>query len=168
MQAIYAVDLNNGLSKNGIIPWTCKKDMSFFMNKTKNNIVIMGKNTYFSLPENNRPLRNRLNIVLTTKNFINDNSNIIFTNDIFIHQQILSSREQYCETYNYLKKDFTIFFIGGKMIYEHFIPICNCVWVTRIKNDYNCNLFINYDYSNYSSDIYEEDDELIIIKYTRI
>lgn len=35
------------------------------MNKTKKNVVIMGKNTYFSLPEQNRPLKNRLNIVLT-------------------------------------------------------------------------------------------------------
>jgi dihydrofolate reductase len=43
MEAIYAIDLNNGLSKNGTIPWTCKKYMSFFMNKTKNNVVIMGK-----------------------------------------------------------------------------------------------------------------------------
>jgi dihydrofolate reductase len=39
------------------------------MNKTKNNVVIMGKNTYFSLPIEHRPLSNRLNIVLTTEHF---------------------------------------------------------------------------------------------------
>ncbi len=43
MDIIYAVDLSNGISKQGIIPWKLKKDMLFFMNKTKNNIVIMGK-----------------------------------------------------------------------------------------------------------------------------
>jgi hypothetical protein len=36
-----------------------------------------------------------------------------------------------------------------------------------VKNDYNCDLFMNYDYSNHSSEVYEEDDELTIIKYTR-
>ena len=64
MKAIYAIDSKNGLSKNGVIPWKSKRDMSFFMNKTKNHIVIMGKNTYFSLPKENRPLKNRFNIVL--------------------------------------------------------------------------------------------------------
>ena len=46
----------------GNIPCKCKKDIIFFKNKTKNNIVIMGRNTYFSLL---KPLQNRLNIVLT-------------------------------------------------------------------------------------------------------
>jgi dihydrofolate reductase len=35
MEAIYAIDSNNGLSKNGMIPWKSKTDMSFFINKTK-------------------------------------------------------------------------------------------------------------------------------------
>jgi dihydrofolate reductase len=167
MEAIYAVDLNNGLSKNGIIPWKCKKDMLFFMNKTKNNVVIMGKNTYFSLPIECRPLQNRLNIVLSTEPLIHESPNIIFTNYYSIHQMILNNREKFCELYKYLKKDFIIFFIGGKIIYEQFIPLCNCVWVTRLKNNYNCDLFIDYDYSNHFSEVYEEDDELTIIKYTR-
>jgi dihydrofolate reductase len=59
MEAIYAVDSNYGLSQKGIIPWKSKKDMIFFKNKTKNHIVIIGKNTYFSLL---KPLENRLNI----------------------------------------------------------------------------------------------------------
>ena len=167
MEAIYAIDLNNGLSKNGTIPWTCKKDMSFFMNKTKNNVVIMGKNTYFSLPIEHRPLRNRLNIVLTTEHLISESPDLIITNYSAIHRTILNNREKFCELYKYLKKDFIIFIIGGKIIYEQFIPLCNCVWVTRLKNDYNCDLFMNYDYSNHSSEVYEEDDELTIIKYTR-
>ena len=39
MEAIYAIDLKNGLSKGGIIPWKSKKDLKFFANKTKNNVV---------------------------------------------------------------------------------------------------------------------------------
>jgi dihydrofolate reductase len=64
METIYAIDTNNGLSKNGAIPWKSKTDMSFFINKTINNIVIMGKNTFFSIPKQHRPLKNRFNIVL--------------------------------------------------------------------------------------------------------
>ena len=55
MEAIYAIDLKGGLSKNGVIPWKSKKDLKFFADKTKYNVVIMGKNAYFSLPNNIRP-----------------------------------------------------------------------------------------------------------------
>ena len=66
LEAILAYDLNNGISKNGAIPWKSKTDLNFFYNTTKGNVVIMGRTTFLSLPENCRPLKNRLNIVLTT------------------------------------------------------------------------------------------------------
>ena len=90
MESIYAIDLNNGLSKDGIIPWNSKKDLKFFANKTKNSVVIMGRTTYFSLPDNVRPLKNRLNIVLTSKpeqflDLEDGIENVIFTNNDKIH-----------------------------------------------------------------------------------
>ena len=174
MESIYAIDLNNGLSKNGTIPWNSKTDMLFFMNKTKNNIVIMGKNTFFSLPKEHRPLKNRLNIVLTSnphlyEDNINDSSNVLFTNNDNIYQAILKNKNKYYEMYNFLNKDFKIFIIGGKTIYEKFIPLCDKIWVTQIKSDYKCDLFIDYDYSKqYKEEVYEEDDELEIVEYTRV
>lgn len=66
-----------------------------------------------------------------------------------------------------LNKMILIFIIGGKTIYEKFIPLCSKIWVTRLKCDYECDLFIDYDYSTqYKEEIYEEDDELQIIEYT--
>ena len=32
---ILAVDVNNGISKDGIIPWKSKQDLQFFKNKTE-------------------------------------------------------------------------------------------------------------------------------------
>jgi dihydrofolate reductase len=173
MEIIYANDIKNGLSKNGTIPWKSKTDMSFFVNKTKNNIVIMGKNTFFSIPKEHRPLKNRLNIILTSnphfyKNNIED-SNILFTNNTDIHKYILQNRNEYYKQYKYLTDDFKIFIIGGKSIYDQFIPLCNTIWVTCIKSDHNCDLFIDYDYSKcFESTLYEDTDELKIVKYTRI
>ena len=165
MEAIYAIDSSNGLAKNGIIPWKSKKDMSFFVNKTKNNIVIMGKNTYFSLPVEHRPLKNRLNIVITStpelyQNTIND---VIFTNNTNIYEDILQNKSKYVEAHNYLNPDFTIFIIGGKTIYEKFIPLCEKIWITKFKHNYNCDLFMNYEYSTqYHVETVEEDEELTI------
>jgi dihydrofolate reductase/thymidylate synthase len=170
MEIIYAVDLKNGLCKNGLIPWKSKMDMAFFVNKTKNNIVIMGKNTFFSIPKEHRPLKNRLNIVFTNNPHLYsiEDSNILFTNNMDIHKDILQNRREYNEKYKYLNTDFKIFCIGGKSIYDQFIPLCDIVWVTRIKSDYNCDLFIDYDYSTqFTSELCEDTDELNIIKYTR-
>jgi dihydrofolate reductase len=38
MEAIYAIDINNGLSKDGGIPWNSKKDLTFF----ENHFTIIG------------------------------------------------------------------------------------------------------------------------------
>ena len=173
MEAIYAIDSKNGLSKDGYIPWKSKKDMSFFFNKTKNNVIIMGKKTFFSLPLTARPLKNRLNIVLTStpelyaNEDIANNKNTIFTSNDQIHNFILANPNKYLSLYPYLNKNFIIYFIGGKQIYEKYIPICNTIWVTKLKTDYVCDLTFNYDFDSFIEDIYEEDEELKIIKYTK-
>ena len=63
---------------------------------------------------------------------------------------------------------FKIYIIGGKNIYEQFIPLCERVWVTRIKKDYSCDLFLDYDFSKqFKENIVDEDDELIIYEYMK-
>jgi dihydrofolate reductase len=175
MEAIYAIDLKNGLSKDGIIPWISKRDLKFFSNKTKTNVVIMGINTYLSIPERIRPLKNRLNIVLTSNpdKFLELDDgikNVIFTNNNKIHNSILNNREIFQKKYPFLSRDFKIFIIGGKKVYEQFIPLCNKVWVTRIKKNYSCDLELNYDYSKQFKEpqIIEEDEELEIYLYEKL
>lgn len=170
MESIYAIDSQNGLSKNGIIPWKSKTDMLFFMNKTKNNIVIMGKNTFFSIPKEHRPLKNRLNIVLTSLPHLHlDEKNVLFTDNNNLYQDILNNKNKYCEMYEFLDKNYKIFFIGGKTIYDQYIPLCNTIWVTYIKQNYDCDLLMDYDYSKeFTEELYKEDDEVKIVKYTRI
>ena len=119
--------------------------------------------------------KRRLNIVLTNSPNLYDtdtgNSNILFTNNINIYEEILKNKPIYSEMYPYLQPDFKIFIIGGKTIYDQFIPISNIIWVTRIKSDYNCDLFIDYDYITTTQfsveEVYEDTNELTILKYIR-
>jgi dihydrofolate reductase len=90
------------------------------------------------LPEDVRPLKNRLNIVLTSKpdKFLelkDGVENVIFTNNELIHNSILNYREKYIKMCPFLSSNFKIFLIGGKKIYEQFILVCEKVWVTQIK-----------------------------------
>jgi dihydrofolate reductase len=176
MQAILALDSNNGISKDGCIPWKSKKDMNFFYNTTKNNVVIMGKNTYLSLPDNCRPLKNRLNIVLTSvpdifaSNESNQkHNNLLFTNNELIHEEIFQNKERYINMCPSLSCDFKIYIIGGKKVYEKYIPLCKIVLVTKLKQNYACDLFFNYDYKKeFKEEIYDEDDSLTIVKYSKL
>jgi dihydrofolate reductase len=178
MEAILALDSNNGLSKQGIIPWNNKKDLNFLYNKTKNNVIIMGKNTYLSLPENISYLKNRLNIVLTSNPelFLNDpknkshfSSNVIFTNNFNIHSTILNNREKFCNLYPALSRNFKIYIIGGKKMYDQYIPLCQVVWVTRIKKCYSCDLTFEINIEKLFKEISSEEDEKISIsKYVHL
>lgn len=173
MEAILATDINFGISKDGEIPWKSKKDMRFFFNKTKNNVVIMGKTTYLSLPEQIRPLKDRLNIVLTSipSLYMNNSqhNNLIFTDDDTMNFHIKENREKFLAMYPFLSSNFKIFIIGGKQIYEKYISLCSTVWVTTIKKDYSCDLFFNYEYNQqFKEELVEEDDELKIVEWKKI
>jgi dihydrofolate reductase len=63
--AILAMDEHCLIGSNQSLPWHIPEDMKRFREFTTGHTVLMGKNTYFSLPENVRPLPNRRNIVIT-------------------------------------------------------------------------------------------------------
>nr|ACI67330.1 Dihydrofolate reductase [Salmo salar] len=72
---IVAVCPDVGIGNNGNLPWHPKRlnnEFKYFQKMTmtssvegKQNVVIMGRKTWFSIPERNRPLKNRINIVLS-------------------------------------------------------------------------------------------------------
>ncbi len=63
--AVLAMDSTRLIGASNKLPWHIPEDMKRFQQFTKWHIVVMGKNTYFSIPEAYRPLPNRRNIVLT-------------------------------------------------------------------------------------------------------
>lgn len=66
MKAIVCVDKKWGIGKNNDLLFNLPEDMKRFREETKNKVVIMGLNTFKSLPKG--PLKNRINIVLDPDN----------------------------------------------------------------------------------------------------
>jgi dihydrofolate reductase len=173
IEAIVAVDQNYGLAKNGQIPWKSKTDMTFFKQKTINNVVVMGSKTLLSLPKG-APLKDRLNIILTNK-YLNEkksdqkNDNLLYFNELemlaFLKNPKIYIHE---DQHKYLNKDYTIFIIGGKQIYDLLCNLCSTIWITKIKADYKCDLIFSKDIlDSFCISVTElEDDELQIIKLT--
>ena len=63
---IVAASENNVIGFENDLPWNLPDDMSFFKEKTLESTVIMGRKNYLSIPKKFRPLKNRINIILTT------------------------------------------------------------------------------------------------------
>lgn len=156
VEAILAIDSDYGLARYGIIPWNSKKDLKFFKDKTINNVVVMGSKTLLSLPKS-EPLKNRINIVVT--NNINKYCKLYqsYDNIFFLNY------DDIIYTLNNSYKNKTIFIIGGNQIYNMLLSYCSKIWLTKIKSNYNCDLFFTYDISIYTKEAVYEDEELEII-----
>ena len=68
---IVAATVANGIGQGSRLPWRLPKEMAFFARATTNapdgtvNAVVMGRNTWESIPDRFRPLKERLNIVIS-------------------------------------------------------------------------------------------------------
>ena len=125
ISAIVAVDVNWGIGYKGQLLERIPDDLKYFKQLTEDNIVIMGKNTWDSLPF--KPLPNRVNIVLSRSitpcaTFYNStNTSTYFTNQI--------PWEKF-QTYK------EVFVIGGGSIYEQLLPFCDRIYVTKIYKEH--------------------------------
>jgi dihydrofolate reductase len=69
------------------------------------------------------------------------------------------------ETIDFMKSkpNNKFFIIGGNQIYNLLLPYCSTIWLTKIKQNYNCNLLFTYDISSYTKEVIYEDIELEIM-----
>ena len=133
MKAIVAVDLNWGIGCGGNLLQRIPEDMKFFKQMTLGKVVVMGRETFDSLPEK-APLKDRVNIVLSKSAVSGDNGVIICRSLKELFKQI--------EKYN----TENVFIIGGESVYTQFLPYCEEAYVTRIQNEYLADkYFINLD-----------------------
>jgi dihydrofolate reductase len=68
---IVAATKSNGIGQNARLPWRLPAEMAYFARVTSHapegqqNSVIMGRNTWESIPTKFRPLKNRINVVIS-------------------------------------------------------------------------------------------------------
>jgi dihydrofolate reductase len=65
VSAIAAVAQNGTIGRKGDLPWHLPDDLKFFQRTTKGHHVITGRKNYESIPDKYRPLKDRVNIVVT-------------------------------------------------------------------------------------------------------
>jgi len=132
---IAAVDQKMGIGINNRLPWDIKADLKHFSDITighKNNAVVMGWNTWQSLPKKFRPLKNRLNVVLTK------DKNVVLPDNVL-------NFESFDQALNELehRNIEEIFIIGGGRLYATTIahPFCKKIYLTEIQKTFDCDIF---------------------------
>lgn len=163
---IAAFDENFNIGKNNKIPWHFTEDLLYFKKRTENNVCIMGKNTWESLPKKYRPLPNRKNIVVSKT--YKDNPDLLFTDkNSFELFSVASLNEAIIFSLNlFPNKDY--YLIGGERIYREAIlqNIVDGFIITHIKGTYDGDVkFPEIDFSSMNSNNIMENNDIKIVEY---
>ncbi|OTF83819.1 dihydrofolate reductase-like protein [Euroglyphus maynei] len=164
---------SNGIGKNGTLPWRLKSEMDFFTRITstvldsapglagdeqvKKNAVIMGVRTYMSIPPSFRPLKHRVNVVLS-RTITEAPAGVDF---------LFRSFDEAIKTLSEMSNIDQLYVIGGSEVYKESIarPDCDLIFLTKIDADFDCDRF----FPPIDHDQYEDiTDEKLLPKYRHI
>lgn len=135
---LVAVDQNQGIGFNNSMPWPrLDSDMSWFKDRTENNVVLMGSNTWKSLKA---PLRGRVNVVISS--ILQPSADITLSDPVDALTELVE---------RYKNKDICV--IGGEAIYESVKHLIEIYYVTEIDATYDCDKHFDLTYvkSNYKN-----------------
>ena len=130
--AIVCVNNKNAIGKDGELIYSIGADMRNFRSLTTDNVVIMGRKTFESLPDRH-PLKERVNIVLTkNESYTVDTDNPELFKDTYVCNS-LSEVDDLCYS---MFPDKELFIIGGEKIYSeaYVLGIIDKAIVTHVND----------------------------------
>ncbi len=110
---------NGAIGRENTIPWHAPEDLKFFQRETLGGVIIMGRNTWESLPF--KPLKNRVNIVVSTKGV--PEAEFVFPS---LDVAITAAHEMGHRR---------IYGIGGAGIYRELLPKADRLLITEVDMD---------------------------------
>lgn len=133
MNLIAAVDKNWAIGRNNKLLVSIPDDMKFFRETTTGKVIVMGRKTLESFP-GKKPLKNRVNIVLTSDNSYQVDGAVIVHDMDELHEELKKYDSQ------------DIYVIGGESIYRQLLDECDVAHITKIDFSYEADAwFPNLD-----------------------
>jgi len=128
IRAILACDEDWGIGKNGDLPWPHNPaDLKWFKDCTLNNAVVMGRNTWDSLPF--KPLPKRKNVVVSRSMKAVKDVEVV-------------SPDIYKSRLHILSQEIPVWIIGGAQLVESCLTVIDEIWLSRIQGTYDCDTFL--------------------------
>ena len=171
---IVAMDEKQGIGKAGVLPWHLPGELKYFKEITtattdpdKQNVVIMGRKTWDSLPEKFRPLPQRINVVVSRNLQLVLPRGVEHALDLIDILTVLqnSSWEQRYES---------VFVIGGAQLYQEAVKLgaCHMLFVTHVLKTFDCDAFFppfkeRFSKKNVSSLHNEKGLQYLFVQYTK-
>ena len=106
VSAIAAVADNGTIGRDSDLPWHLPDDLKYFQRTTRGHHIITGRKNYETIPEQYRPLKDRVNIVVTHNAHYEAPGAVVLGS----LEEALERAEQGDET--------EVFIIGGGQIYR--------------------------------------------------
>ena len=126
---IVAASDNDCIGVNGDLPWNLPSDLKNFKKITTGHTVIMGRNTWESIPEKYRPLSNRNNVIITrNKDYKADGAEIRHDLHKALEEFAWGGEE--------------VFVIGGAEIYKEAFSFANKLYLTRVMDKIEGDTFL--------------------------
>ena len=133
MNIIVAADKNWAIGKDNKLLVSIPADMKMFRQETTGKVVVMGRKTLESFP-GKKPLKNRVNIVLTSDNSYQVDGAVIVHDMDELHEELKKYNSQ------------DIYVIGGESIYRQLLDECDVAHITKIDFSYEADAwFPNLD-----------------------
>lgn len=126
---VVCINKKGYIGKDGDLMYHISNDLKNFKSQTIGNVVIMGRKTFESLP-NGKPLKDRINIVLTSDaNYRNKIKDI----NVFVLNTI-EDVDYFCRT---IFPHLEWFVIGGGSVYKAFLKrgLCDEIRLTTVYDD---------------------------------
>ena len=122
---IVAIAQNWAIGKDNDLLWHISDDLKRFKRITSGHTVVMGKNTFYSLPI--RPLPKRKNIVLTDI----AGETIDGCSMAYSIEEAIAQMDEHQEN----------FIMGGGSIYKQFLPLAQKLYLTRVHKNFEADTF---------------------------
>lgn len=132
---IAAVAQNGAIGKDNKLLWHLPADMRFFKETTWGHPIITGRKNYESIPSKFRPLRERLNIVVTRQTHYEAPGATVVSS---LEEAVAVAEKAAKESG---KED--VFIIGGGMIYSEALQkkLVNRMLITRVNTELEADTF---------------------------
>ena len=131
MNAILHVDKNWGIGKANSLMFRLPRDMAYFKDKTLGKVVVMGANTFRSLPKQ-QPLADRINVVLSIDPMEVPEGVVLVRN----------MRQLFMTLDDFHVDPGAIWVIGGASLYRSLFPYCREIYVTKVDADGEADTFV--------------------------
>lgn len=104
---------------------------------SKKNVIIMGRLTYFGVPENKRPLPDRYNIVLTR-----EPEKYEFPSDVIVCKSLNEALEKIQQPVLASTIE-NVWIVGGNSVYQEAMNSDKCyrIYFTKIMSTFDCDAF---------------------------